>query len=371
MSKDILHNAKILLIDDDEAILQVIKYYFDKEGCKVSTATDGVMGLEIYSRMEPDIIITDLCIPELNGTGLLFAIKKISPETPVIIVSGVADKKDIIEVMRLGAADFIEKPILDMEFLKDSVRKNLSLRQRLREGRLHQKELEIEVDRRTAELIKRVSEIEILNEALKRELLEHELAVTELEVMRDGVIKSIATIGEQRDPYTAGHQLKVSKLGIAIARELKLSEDQIECIRIAGLLHDIGKISIPAEILNRPGALKKSEMNLIKDHSLDGYNILKRITFPWPVAELVYQHHERLDGSGYPRQLKGDEILMESRILSLADVVDAIASHRPYREALGEDFALKEIENKKDIYFDPVATDACIKIFKNGFNLQH
>jgi putative nucleotidyltransferase with HDIG domain len=276
----------------------------------------------------------------------------------------------VIEAMRLGASDFIEKPIIDMKFLQKSIEKNLLLFKRVKEGKIYQKSLEEEVERRTSELIKRVSEVEILNEALKRELMDHELAVKELEIMRDGVIKAIAMIGEQRDPYTAGHQLKVSRLAVAIAKEINLNEGQVESIRIAGLLHDIGKISIPAEILNRPGVLKVSEMNLIKDHSFDGYNILSRIKFPWPVAEIVYQHHERLDGSGYPRQLKGDEILLEARILALADVVEAIASHRPYREALGEEYALNEIKEKKYIYFDPKGTDACLSIFKNGFQLK-
>jgi putative nucleotidyltransferase with HDIG domain len=177
-------------------------------------------------------------------------------------------------------------------------------------------------------------------------------------------------IGEKRDPYTATHQQKVCRLAVALAAEIGLDDFRIEGIRIASLLHDIGKISIPGEILNKPGRLKVSEFNLIKDHPEDGHNILKTIEFPWPIAEIVYQHHEKLDGSGYPRGFKGDEILLEARILAVADVVEAITSHRPYRPALGIDFALEEIGKNRGIVFDTVISDACILLFtKKGFKL--
>jgi PAS domain S-box-containing protein/putative nucleotidyltransferase with HDIG domain len=189
-----------------------------------------------------------------------------------------------------------------------------------------------------------------------------------LQKTMEGTINIVAKIVETRDPYTAGHQLKVSKLATAIAREMKLPPDKIEGIRIASLVHDIGKISIPAEILSKPTKLNEIEYSLIKDHSQIGYDILKTIDFPWPVAKIVIQHHEKINGSGYPQSLKDNKILLEARIMGVADVVEAMSSHRPYRPALGLDKALEEISQNKGILYDPEVVDTCIKLFKEkGF----
>ena len=157
---------------------------------------------------------------------------------------------------------------------------------------------------------------------------------------------------ETRDPYTAGHQIRSADLARAIATEMGLPQDKIDGIRMAGSIHDIGKLSIPAEILSKPTKLTEIEFSLIKEHSRSGYEMLKDVESPWPLAEIVYQHHERMDGSGYPRNLKGDEILMEARIMAVADVVESMASHRPYRPALGIEAALEEIEKNKGILYD-------------------
>jgi PAS domain S-box-containing protein/putative nucleotidyltransferase with HDIG domain len=180
----------------------------------------------------------------------------------------------------------------------------------------------------------------------------------------EDVIYTIGKITETRDPYTSGHQLKVSKLSTAIAQEMKLPQDKIEGIRIASLVHDIGKISIPSEILSKPSKLSEIEYRLIKNHSQIGYDILKSIEFPWPVAEIVLQHQERLNGSGYPQGLKGDDILLEAKIIAVADVIEAMSSHRPYRPALGINKALEEIFINRGILYVPEVVDACIKLFK-------
>lgn len=175
---------------------------------------------------------------------------------------------------------------------------------------------------------------------------------------------------EARDAYTAGHQRQVANLARAIATELGLSNDRIEGLRVAAIIHDIGKVSIPSEILSKPSKLTKTEFNLIKIHSEAGYNILKDIDFPWPVARIVLEHHERINGSGYPRNLRGDDIIIETRILSVADVVEAMASHRPYRASLGIEQALKEIEANKGILYDVAVSDACLKLFRErGYQL--
>lgn len=178
----------------------------------------------------------------------------------------------------------------------------------------------------------------------------------------EGTVHALAVTAETTDPYTAGHQYRVSSLACAIARKMGLPEKQIEGIRIAGILHDIGKIYVPPAILNRPGKLVEIEFSLIRAHPSVGYNILKSIDFPWPIAEAVLQHHERLDGSGYPKGLKSEGIILEAKILGVADVVEAMSSHRPYRPAIGRDISINEISRNKGILFDADVVEACIKV---------
>jgi PAS domain S-box-containing protein len=184
-------------------------------------------------------------------------------------------------------------------------------------------------------------------------------------------ITVLGTASETRDPYTAGHQKRVADLARTIATEMGLSYDKIEGIRMAGSIHDIGKLSIPAEILSKPTKLTNIEFSLIKGHPQIGYEMLKNVESPWPLAEIVYQHHERMNGSGYPRNLKGDDIIIEARIMAVADVVEAMASHRPYRPGLGIEAALEEIEKNKGILYDDVVADACLKLFREkGYKLR-
>lgn len=182
----------------------------------------------------------------------------------------------------------------------------------------------------------------------------------------EGTIQAMALTIEIRDPYTAGHQRRVSRLSCAMAREIGLPENQIEGLRVAGDIHDIGKIYVPAEILSKPGQITAIEYGIIKTHPQVGFDILKTIKFPWPVAAIVLQHHERLDGSGYPLGLTGEAILKEARILTVADIVEAMSSHRPYRPAQGIDKALGEIVQNKGTFYDTEAVEACVKLFQEG-----
>ncbi len=185
-------------------------------------------------------------------------------------------------------------------------------------------------------------------------------------------VEALASTVELRNPYTAGHQQRVSTLASAIAREFGLSEGQIEGLSLAAAIHDVGKVRVPSEILNKPGRLTELESRILQEHVQAGYEILKGVEFPWPVAQIVLQHHERLDGSGYPNGLKGDAILTETRILIVADVVDAMMSRRPYREALGLDAALSEIESGKGRLYDQAAATACVALFRTrGFVLTN
>jgi HD-GYP domain-containing protein (c-di-GMP phosphodiesterase class II) len=186
-----------------------------------------------------------------------------------------------------------------------------------------------------------------------------------------GTIKAMSSMVETRDPYTAGHQRRVSNLARAIAQEMTLPNDIVDTIHTAGAIHDIGKISIPAEILSKPGKLSDTEFSLIKIHPQSGYDVLRDLGLPYPVAEIVLQHHERLDGSGYPQGLKNSQILIESQVITVADVVEAMASHRPYRPALGIDAALEEIEKNKGVFYSTGVVDACVRLFREkGFRFE-
>ena len=184
-------------------------------------------------------------------------------------------------------------------------------------------------------------------------------------------IQAMTFTVETRDPYTAGHQRRVTDLARTIATEMGLSKEQIEGIRMAAVIHDMGKITVPTDILSKPARLSEHEFGIIKCHPKVGYDILKTIEFPWPIAQIIFQHHERMDGSGYPQGLSGGEIILEARILGVADVVEAMASFRPYRPALGIDKALEEISRNRGALYDPEVVDACLRLFtEKRFKLE-
>jgi len=224
----------------------------------------------------------------------------------------------------------------------------------------------------------RTTELQVTNTQLTDEITDRKQAEEKLKDTLESLGKAVGTTiqvmvsaVEARDPYTSGHQIRSADLARAIAMEMGLPQDKIEGIRMAGSIHDIGKLSIPAEILSKPTKLSELEFSLIKEHAQQGYEMLKNVESPWPLAEIVYQHHERMDGSGYPRNLKGEEICMVARILAVADVVEAMASHRPYRPSLGIDAALNEIEKNRGTLYDKAVVDTCLRLFREkGFQLE-
>jgi putative nucleotidyltransferase with HDIG domain len=329
--------GKLLVVDDTPSSLKLLTGLLKSEGYEVRSAVSGELALHAAGSNPPELVLLDIRMPVMDGFEVCRRLKAqpATRDVPVIFVSAASEIEEKIKGFEVGAVDYVTKPFQRDELLA-RVRTHLELN-RLRNH------LEDLVEERTSEL--RESE-----RKLKSSLLES--------------IAALAATVEMRDPYTAGHQRRVAALAVAIARELQLPEEQIEGIHLAGVVHDVGKIQIPAEILSKPGRLTELEFSLIKQHSQAGYELLKTIAFPWPIAQIVRQHHERLDGSGYPEALKGEQILIDARIIGVADVVEAMSSHRPYRPGLGIEPAMEEIIRARGTLYDPQVVDACVRLFR-------
>ena len=266
----------------------------------------------------------------------------------------------------VGAARVLLKPF-DAQALRDVVRDALKQGapvdvtqrlERLNESDFHERHAQAV----NWKLDEKVNELESANASLRA-------SEARTQTLLRAVVQTISKMVESRDPYTTGHELRVGELAVAIGRSLGYSNDRLDGLRMAGYLHDVGKIAVPSDILTKPGRLTETELALIQTHAQIGYDILAGIDFPTQVAEVTRQHHERLDGSGYPRGLAGDEILADARILAVADVVEAMMSHRPYRPSLGLEQALAEIEQGRGRLYDPAPVDACLRLFREeGFH---
>jgi len=285
-------------------------------------------------------------MPEMDGYEVCRQLKSnpLTAEIPVIFISALQDTEDKVAAFKSGGVDYITKPF-QLEEVLARVKAHLSLYQ-------IQRDLQTMVEDRSKEL---TATLITLNESQKQ--YAHILEQT---------IQAISLTIEKRDPYTAGHQTRVSQLSVAIAKEMELDEQLIEGLRLGAMVHDIGKIYIPAEILNRPGKLSDIEFMLIRTHSQVGHDIMANVQFPWPVAEMILQHHERMDGSGYPQGLKGEGILLEARIISVADVLESMACHRPYRAALGITKGLTEIRSGENTLYDANVVNACLRLFEKN-----
>jgi putative nucleotidyltransferase with HDIG domain len=334
--------ANILIVDDEDIAREALQDMLMEGGhdCIVaSSATEARLQLEGHPC---EVVLTDYNMPGENGLDLIQSISKIYRDLAIIMVTAMDDQLIAESALQKGSFDFVTKPI-SLNRLLISI-----------SNALHRRDLEI-ANRTYRDDLK--SLIEVRTQKLEKAL--------------DGIVQTIALTVERRDPYTAGHQKRVADLACAIATELRISEKMLEGIKVAALIHDLGKISLPGEILTKPGRLTENEFNLIKEHSQIGYDIIKDIDFPWPIADIILQHHEKCDGSGYPLHLTGDDILLETKIITVADVVEAIASHRPYRPGRGFTEAFEVITKGKDTLFDPAVVDACLKLHQeNRFPLE-
>jgi response regulator RpfG family c-di-GMP phosphodiesterase len=324
--------VQILVVDDEEAIREVLHRGISLAGYPCTTARDGSEALDLMRANHFDLVITDIKMPGMDGIELADTIRE-HYDTDIIIMTGFVEDFTYEKIINRGASDFIEKPIGIKELI---IRLERVVAAR---NMIFEKNRAVEEQKRSLEKLQRTM---------------------------DGFIQAMSLTVETRDPYTAGHQRRVADIACRIAALLGLCEDTVTGIRMAGIIHDLGKIYVPAEILNKPGRLTELEFGIIKTHAQVGYDILKEIDFPWPIAEVVLQHHELMDGSGYPQALAGGDIRLEARIMAVADVVEAIASHRPYRPALGIEAAVEEISKRKGVCYDADVVDACVQLFKEG-----
>ena len=351
---------RILIIEDDEVISQVFADYLDMLGYQVTQAEDGKLGLDAFFEERPDLIISDLRMPVMGGMEVAKMVQAMAPDVPVILASGTGDVKEVVNSLKHGAWDYIEKPVQNLEVIQHAVERALERAQLIMENRKYREHLEEEIKKRTREF-----EEELAARKKTENLLNDSLAT--LQKLTDSTIVTIAKIGELRDPYMSGHMRRVAQLARRIAQELGMDEEQVKSIYVASLLHDIGKISVPLDILCKPGKISPLEKEIINTHTTTGAHILEGIETKWEISKIVCQHHEKMDGSGYPYGCKGNEILPEARIIAVADVVEAIAAHRP---ALGMGAALAEITQNSGILYDSQVAEICCRLIIAGFAFE-
>ena len=323
----------VLIVEDDELHTELIQRAFEEHQSRFMLRfSSNLMEARIYmEERKPDIVVCDWLLPDGRGIEL-FSSDKENSSYPIIMMTSYGNEELAVETIKAGALDYLVKSPEAFAGLPDFILRGLREWEHIRARHAAEKKL--------------------------RDVLLQ-------------TVESLASMLEKRDPYTSGHQKKVSVLACAIAEEMGLPVEIIEGIHIAAILHDIGKISIPAEFLSKPGRLSPIEFDIIKTHPVNAYEMLKAIDFPYPVAQIILQHHEKMNGSGYPYGLLGPDILLESRIITVADVVEAISSHRPYRPALGIQYALEEITQNAGKLYDREVVEACLTLFREkGFSLD-
>ncbi|MBI5005982.1 MAG: response regulator [Nitrosomonadales bacterium] len=321
-----LKTLAVLYVEDDDEIRELLSRFLRRWIGTLHTATNGQEGSAAFLEHKPDVVVTDIKMPVMDGLEMAAAIKSSAHEVPIIVITAYSERDYFIRAIEIGVDQYVTKPV-NTDILLHAIYKSAS-------HRLHQQELE-------------------KAEKLLIDSLEQTIVVLSRAI-------------EMRDPYTDGHQKRVALLATAVAKEMGLPDGTINGIRLGSMVHDVGKIRVPSEVLSCPRKLTRTEMDFIKTHPDSGYEILKDATFPWPVARMVIEHHERLDGTGYPKGLKGEEICIEARIIAVADVVEAMTSFRPYRPALGIEAAIAEIRKGRSTIYDPRVVDCCIRALERA-----
>ncbi len=341
--------ARVLIVDDEAGIRRTLAMFLGNAGHEVETAGSVLEASALLGDREFDVVLSDIIMPGEDGLHLLELVRGRSPLTQFVLITGEPTLETATNALRLGAYDYLAKPVRKETVCRIVAKAGqeralrLQVEQLHEENLRHREELELLVTERTSEL----------QNAL------HRLTTT-----LESTTMALSMVLEKRDSYTAGHQRRVTDLALTLWDRLAAPREARDGLRIAGLLHDLGKIQVPAEILSKPARLSPAEFALIREHAASGWEVLRQVEFPWPVATIVRQHHERLDGSGYPDGLKSGEILLEAQVLGVADVVEAMSSHRPYRPALGIEVALAEVLRGRGTLYGPAIVDTCIKVFR-------
>ncbi len=347
---ELYHGKKVLVVDDDKAICSLIREYLSHMGMECTSTSIPREAVDLIHKNEYDVILTDIYMPEITGHEILSRVLKELPHTPVILMTGNPSLQNSIEAIRLGAYDYLLKPF-KMNGVEVTIGRALHHRKLVKENLAYQQYLETQVEERTKEL---------------SNFLFH-------------AVQSLSLALEARDPYTQGHGYRVSQLVIRMAKELGVPQEEHQSLKLASQLHDIGKIGIPDSILLKPGKLTTNEYDLMKDHVYIGYRILSPIPSLKEVSRYVYEHHERLDGKGYPRGLVGDQIHFNSRILMVSEVFDALATERTYKPAWPLEQIRDYFTENSGLAYDPEVVkallsrldqegDEIIRMFMGGFS---
>jgi putative nucleotidyltransferase with HDIG domain len=330
----------ILVVDDEEAIREVVSTMLESKGYHCTAVSNGRLAQDQVKRLTPDLILSDMIMPEMDGIKLLDWVRQYDPEVPVIMVTAMHDISTALEAIRRGAYDYILKPFeKDQLFL--GVGRALQHRRLIIENRSYQRNLEQLVEERTAQLSG---------------------ALSQLEQSYDDTLEALGSALDLKDAETEGHCQRVTAFTISIAKAMPVPNPYLPVLARAAFLHDIGKMAIPDGILRKPGPLDDNEKQIMRKHCEIGYNMLIRIPFLRDAAEIVLAHQEFFDGSGYPRALRGEQIPLGARIFTIADSLDAMISDRPYRKALPLNHAREEIRRCSGTQFDPKMVDVFMSI---------
>lgn len=340
------NRGEVLVVDDDPAVLNMLGSILSKYGYHVRAASNGPQALETAQVRPPDLALLDVNMPQMDGYEVCRQLKANARmrEMPVIFISGRGEAADKLKGFAAGGVDYVTKPFQLYEVLA-RVQTHLTLH-RLQQ-QLHQANADLEMW-----MVERTSHLEQSVEQLRRSL--------------DGALGVLARLAALRNPHGAGHPSRTAQLARVIGQELGLTGDQIDGLGAAALLCDLGMAGVPEAILLKPGALTPAELTLIRTHPQLGADLAQSLELSWPVDQFILQHHERLDGSGYPAGLKGEEILLEARILAVADVMAALCAPRLHRPALGLEQALAELVSGAGRLYDPRVVIACVQLFKEG-----
>ncbi|MFQ5718482.1 MAG: HD domain-containing phosphohydrolase [Acidobacteriota bacterium] len=362
-ASDLKRRTNVLIVDDESSIREVLSEGLISAGYPCSTAANADDAIAKLRNVRFHLVISDVRMPGASGMDLLEAIKAYNSDIDVIMVSGVADTETAIDSIRRGACDYLTKPfnLADVMFTIDRI---VEKRRLIDENREYQRDLETKVAERTEELTRKSREIQTLYDELKT-------AFTEIQTTYESTLEALIAALDTRDTETQGHSMRVAEYTALIARHMGITEPELTDIRRGALLHDVGKIGIPDAILRKPGPLDKKEWKIMHTHPQLGYEMLRGITFLEGAVPIVLSHQERFDGTGYPRQLSGEDIPLGARIFAVVDTYDAITSTRPYREGRSHDVARDEIVKFSGIQFDPKVVDTFLKVSKAEFERIH